>query len=521
MTASRTAAPLLAFVAGLACVLGAWVFAAPETAGPDEPSHYVKAVALARGDVLGKPYTLKETRRIFTVRQAEQAVRSAREFTVPKGLGYASSFPCHAFKAQQKATCLRRDQAVRAPKGQSAGSGAYPPPHYLTPGLASLLATDRLSGVFLTRSAAALVCLALLAAAAWALYDRRRPALSLLAPALSITPMVMFLDATLSPSGTEVSASIAFLALLLRLSRETQPRLMMWTLAAIAGFVLALSRPEGLLFVAWNLLLAVWLAGPRRSLSLARLQPGGALQLAAGAGGGSLLALVWVRAVDLSAPISLSRAVEIAAGLPPQLPFIIQQEIGVFGWQDTFMPDSAYWLWLGMIVGVTGWALWRAAGRQRLLLAFTAVMTVGLVFLLGALIIDQYGFGMQGRYALPGAVALPLIAGEILLRRGPGGRERLVGLLASAMLALVAILHVIGFWSTARRYAIGADGPWYFFDLNRWSPPIGGWKPWFALLFLGALLLLVSAALGARRTADKPGPGAGGPVREDATAQPV
>ena len=418
----RLPAPVAVFTAAIACIVGAWALAGPETSGPDEPSHYVKALALSEGEWLGDPFSLEELQLYYSPLQAQQARRSNRLFDVPPGRAYRNAFPCHAFKAQVSASCLDADLEEGTSSLVGSGAGAYQPLHYLLPAVLSRLGTDRIDKVRLMRAGAALICVLLIGIAAWASHDRRRPALSLLGVALATTPMLLFLSGSFSPSGTEASASLAFVALLLRAVREEPAATPWWILAGVAGFVLALSRPEGCLFVAWGFVLAVGSVGPRRALAVVRLRRWGAGWLLLGAGGGTALSLAWSVAVGLSGPISIDRAVEVMGALRPAMRGLIQQQVGVFGWQDTYMPGWAYWTWVLLVLGLGGAALWRGARRERVLVAFTGIMSVALIFPLAGFIIDQYGFGMQGRYVLPASVGLPLVCAEVLRRRGPGRR---------------------------------------------------------------------------------------------------
>ena len=104
------------------------------------------------------------------------------------------------------------------------------------------------------------------------------------------------------------------------------------------------------------------------------------------------------------------------------------------------------------------------------------------------------GYGVQGRYVLPFAIAVPLLAGEIVFRHRdrlePLNTRRLLGWLA----AIAAVVQAIAWFSNARRYAIGVDGSWWFLGRAEWSPPLGWW-PWAVLACIGSILLFLAGAL--------------------------
>jgi hypothetical protein len=124
--------------------------------------------------------------------------------------------------------------------------------------------------------------------------------------------------------------------------------------------------------------------------------------------------------------------------------------------------------------------------------ATVAAVLVPVVFYAG--LYRHTGFGMQGRYFLPVAVAIPLLAGELIRR----GRDRIghrpVLPLTVAIAATTAVIHVGSWYLAARRAAVGLDGPLWFAGRSEWSPPLG-WSPWAALAVAGAALLVLTPLL--------------------------
>ena len=101
------------------------------------------------------------------------------------------------------------------------------------------------------------------------------------------------------------------------------------------------------------------------------------------------------------------------------------------------------------------------------------------------------GYGIQGRYVLPMSIAVPLVAGEILVRQ----RNRVDALGAGGIFVPFAVamagLQLVAWWANAHRFAVGLGGPRWFFDTAQWVPP-GGWWLWLGVAAAGALVLVAA-----------------------------
>jgi hypothetical protein len=116
------------------------------------------------------------------------------------------------------------------------------------------------------------------------------------------------------------------------------------------------------------------------------------------------------------------------------------------------------------------------------------------------ILIRPTGFGMLGRYGFPAIVLAVLLAADVLRARWataawrPAGDWRLVPtVVCVALPAVMACLHLLGWWLNARRYAVGMNGPLGFLADPAWEPA-HGWAPWLALAVAGSLLLAASLA---------------------------
>jgi hypothetical protein len=466
----------------------AWIFGNPAGAAPDEPAHFIKALAVADGKPEGRrvavPASPSDSRPLTWTK------RTSRSVVVPSGLSPAG-LPCNAFHPELSAGCQRNAGVSTRPTVELTNLGTANPSTYLLPGVLARAADTPVTAVLLARLGAALVPLALLAVAIALLWDGRARGLSLVGLIVAVTPMTIFLASTVGSSGAEITAGICFFSALLRLGREPSAPSWVWVALGSSGVVLASSRSLGPAWVGLLLAAAVCAHGARPSWRVVR--------------SGALWAAISQAAVMVA--IGLNVAWELAVqphgtaigtlgSLLPvvfdEIPTDLRQMVGVFGWLDTTMPEIAYSCWLAMTAALVLPAFWVGSRRERgLLLAILAgavLVTTGVAAFNRAMT----GFPMQGRYVLPVTVAVPLFAGEILVRN----RRRLAPLMVRSMTALpllAAGVQGLGWYANARRSAIGVDGPRLFFSQSEWNPA-GGWYLWCGVVVL-AMGLLASFAI--------------------------
>jgi hypothetical protein len=91
---------------------------------------------------------------------------------------------------------------------------------------------------------------------------------------------------------------------------------------------------------------------------------------------------------------------------------------------------------------------------------------------------------------------VPLLAGEILVRR----HDRLRALDAEHLCFPFAVgagfVQLLAWWTNAWRFAVGMRGPRWFLASAEWSPPLGWWL-WLVLAVAGVGLLIASPLLDA------------------------
>lgn len=491
------AGPVLLLL-GLVLSTLAWIFGNPPTAAPDEPSHYFKAVAAGRGELVGVPGPFPFMAEAFTPAQRRQLDTTFRAFHIPSPLRFQGNLSCVAFQPHRTAGCLRDDRPEFAADPSPSIVGAYQPFVYLPAGVLTRWGQDRTAALWLARLGSAALSLGLLATAIKLVWhgDPVQRRFRLIGLVLAITPMVVFLISAIGSTGPEITASIAFTAGELRLM-EGRSRAV-WLATGLAGMLLAVSRPLGPLWIAVIGALPIALLGWRRSWQLVR-DSGGHAWLALGLVVTGLSANVaWGLALGLDTPVRWTGIDNAVGAVAARFGDILRQTIGVFGWQDTPMPQPAYAVWLILTSGLLLAGLVSGQRRQRLVL-LTAVAAAGLVTLVVGALVEQNSLGMQGRYVLPVAVTLPLLAAELLARRSIVVFRLARQAVLLGALAAVAV-HLLAWLTNARRYAVAINGPVWFFPQSQWAPP-GGWWPWIGLA-VAAALVNVAAAFSVYRARD-------------------
>ena len=492
--------PARLLVAGYSLLVLAWVFSNPPGAAPDEPSNYIKTVAIGSGQLLGRPGNYPEaTGAAFglTGPQLARASLSTRWVQIPFRL-VPAGFACNAFRPALSAGCLRGGLPQATSTDQPTYAGTYQPFVYLPSGLLTLFANDARTALILARLGIALLCLGLIGLASWLLVRGGRNPLALSGLVVAATPMVVFSSASVSASGPEICAGLCFFAVVLRIAQPNRIDRWDWSALAFSGSVLALSRPLGAFWVALGGLTLTLVIGPPsvwrrlRSGGIAALVALGIVTLAAGAGFG------WEAAFEPHRSASLSEAVAFLPAALASFSQTLRGEIGIFGWLDTDLPALAYSAWYILVLSLVAIAAALGSWRDRLVLLSLVVLSVVVTVVLAAAFVLPLGFGLQGRHVLALTVAVPLFAGEILYRRAGRLRRIAAGHWFVAFAALAAAVQAVGWFANARRYAVGVNGPVDFISNAQWTPPLGWW-PWMAVAGAGCLALLAAgiAALAA------------------------
>ena len=473
----------------------AWTFASPPGTHPDADAHYTRAIALSRGQLIGRPYNgppLDPSR--FRLGQA-------RVFRVPAGLAAPSSFDCDAGNLDYPSICAYVPPDVHGITSQVSVEGTNSPLGYLLPALLMTLAKGP-NGAELIGSIVSLVTsLVLLGTAAALLWSRRPPLSPLIGYVLAVTPMVMFLSGALGPDGLELTASICFIAGLLRLTRdESAPA---WTIVAtaIAAFVLSLARPLGFGWVALDLVSWALMFARRETLRTVTSRMAGRIGLAVTAAG-VLFALGWESVFRLHPYGGFGNALSLVPGVFDLVPQYFADFVGRFGSSDTPLPQPLVEPWIACVIVVVGVAIAVGTRRERAgmvaMLVFSVIGVVGYAAAFDSLTGGGLPFA-QARHILPLVLMVPLFAGEIISRRA----DRLGGFkpkrLFVSCAVVAAVVNVGAIYYDARRYAVGNKGSLLYFlpNASAWAPK-GQWIPVLLAALIGGILIVLAAVLDTR-----------------------
>jgi hypothetical protein len=445
-------------------------------AAPDEASHYLRALTITNGHILGPKVPYPPVAGV-TPTQMAWADRDTRAVLVPARLS-PPNVHCLDGKPDRTGSCL-----------EATPNGNFPPLAYLLPAVALSASNQSSTGLWLTRVASALPSLALLVLALVLLWSGT--GWSLVGLLAATTPMVLFSSSVLNSSGVEITACLAFAAAVLRITRRpSSVPGWVWVALAVTGAIAILSWPLGLVFVLGDLVLFAALLGRQGAAELIsqsrrRVIVSGIVLVCAG-----VLSLIYSHFSGLGADkVGISPFWSSLHGGLDQLRWVLRDAVGTFGALTVSLPLTAYRVWWLLVLALLVGALWLGALRDRLILIAVTVLALLFPVLFYAWFDRFTGFGVQGREVLPPLMLIPLVAGEIIYRRRSRlARSRSASWILTGVVALIAVFQAYAWWYNARA-AAEAPGTLRFYAHAHWSPPLG-WIPWIILAALGTLLLL-------------------------------
>jgi hypothetical protein len=449
----------------------AWALASPLTSVPDEPAHMVKAAATVRGQIHGTPVT------VATHSWDQTHLLPMTGYRLPSA--YAELINLHE--------CYFADAGVPASCAKSPGSrpgvalagttaGANNPLYYWAVGWPSLLSGGPL-GMYAMRLVSAALCAAMLASAVVTAFQwsrrRRYPLAAVLAAA---TPMVLFLNGSVNPNSLEASSAILLWAAVLSLLTDPPPELVprLLTRAGLATLTLVSVRQLG---PAWALVIIACavLAGQRGALRTVLRRPAVWLWSAAvatvGLGSFAWTAKFSVLGSTASTFPSLTFSVAAKHTFGASVDYL-RQQVGFFGWLDVRPPYHLEELWFLPVLALVAAACAVATIREVAAVVLLGLAVIAIPVLAQGRQAQTLGYIWQGRYLLAVAVGLPLLAAAILTKREP--RQTWLGQavrrLPLAITASTLLLGFLMFYTTLRRYMVGAHGSWIPLHPS-WSPP--------------------------------------------------
>ncbi len=445
-------------------VITLWSGAVPMFGTPDEPAHMVRAAGIVRGQLAG-----------------DRGDDNQMYFDVPAILG--DGIPCYSFKPEQSADCL----SVPADKDEQkviSTAGSNPPLFHVVTGLPTLLTSGLLS-LYLMRTANAVMCAGLLTAALQNIAFLKRPGPVAFGMAVSLTPMVLFLSGPLNSSGVAATSGLAIWTAVLVLLDDESPRRISRSAAAFAipFCVLLLSRRDGLLWGAAIVLIVLIVTPWPRMKNILQIRTiwvwSAIISLVAGTQSllwGNQNASGFASAGEASGGGSAKSAFDVEINY-------LYEAIGHLGWLDTRLPPIVYLGWAFAIFGMFFGAIAVGSRRNVLAVVGAVVLVIGLTLYIGSVRFPYF----QGRYYLPFAVGIPLLAGHTIASAGYHHVPRRV---LAIGLGWLFLLHQLAFAQLLRRYSVGSSGPWNFVFAHRWSPTPGPIWTFLLAYFIASIAML-------------------------------
>jgi hypothetical protein len=476
-------APVLAFIA-----LGAWAYASPIGAGPDDDYHVVSIWCAGGGSAECQPGSEPHTREV--------------DPTLP-------NIACYAQYQERSGACQttlfeKRDgRMIETARGNFVGE--YPPVYYAVMHLftssdiqASALAMRLFNAALFVALATALV----------ALLPLSRRGTLLWGWLVALVPLGMFIIPSNNPSGWAVTGvGTAFLAMLGWLETTGRRRWALGTLYLLAVVMAAGARGDAAVYAVGATVTAAiigysgarpwwrdaWLPAVGMVIAVVFFATAGQSGVASSgftSGGGD--ASLPAGEDGVAAPLS---GLALAAFNLLSLPFLWTGVWGTWGlgWLDTAMPAIVPWAAGAAVIVVAFAGLGRMNWRK-------AISVTGVLLVLVALPVyvltaggDKVGANLQPRYLLP-LITLFLLV--LLTEPSVRSQLRFTRLQTFAVLGALAIANFVALHVNIRRYVTGADqqGPnldsgaeWWWSGL-----PLGPTAVWIigALAYGGVLALL-------------------------------
>ncbi len=421
-------------------------------ASPDEPSHVVKAAAVARGQwsgVLGPEPTDRSR------------PGAATTVVLPSDYAAVVSLPnCLAFHPETSADCQQDVAPAHGTAPVETFAGQYPPLYYLLVGWPSLFLGAEAS-IYAMRLVSALLTAVLVTWGAFRLVREGRR-LALWGVLVAVTPMTLFLGGTVNPQGLEVAAGFSFFAACLALATSARgPSTAAMVQAAVSGALLVNVRTSSPLWAVAIVAAALLVARPGRWREVVRHAAARWVAVVAAVAGAAAVAWVAFHGAIVTGgglyPEYASPLRTIVAVVEQWSAYLINM-VGDFGWLDTPSPAATLLAW-----AVAGGALLllslalpgRRRGRTGLALLVLAVAAAPVVLQVPTA--SDVGLIWQGRYALPLAVGVPLVSAQLLGTDRPDVLWRWYRTLR-IVVPVILVGHVAAFLTASHRYAEGSTG---------------------------------------------------------------
>ncbi len=443
-------------------VMGAsWAVASPLLSGSDEGAHAIKAAAVVRGELRGA--NTGPRGRPWLVHVPGTFARAQVPFTL-----------CYLYRTEAAGSCGFSVGGPTSIEQVNTQFGGYPPLYYLAVGLPSLAAPSAL-GLYLMRLVSVAITSAFLASALVSAFSWRRSRLLVLGTAIAIVPTVIYVGAVLNDSGLEISPAICLWVSLLVFVLDPPPdgarRLL--TRAGVSAGALVLARPLSPLWLAVIAGAVLALASRERVAALVRRRDVQAWTAAVAVCTG--LSVLWTTSVGVAVvgrrcPGTCTSGF-VTGYMLSHTDTYVRQMTGLFSYNNVSAPLFTFVLWWTLVAALALVAIVVSLRRQIVVLVSLTAATIFVPVVIQVVEANAYGILWQGRYSLPLATGIPLLAAFIIGRRSPDLEWRHRGLVTIAI-AAVAVGHA-GAFIWCLRHFMWDRGQWSFLH-SQWEPPVPG-----------------------------------------------
>ena len=454
--------------AGFLLIAAGWALVTPINEFPDEVDHVFRAASVVRGEVF--PHIGSYTHGTGSIAP------------VPVGLYNESlRYSCDR-RLTQDSLCEADRPDLPASEVVATSEGRRFPLYYALVGWPSLAFPNR-TGWLLMRLVSASLCSAFLASAAFVLLSmRRRPLVLAAGLFVALTPLALNLAGAVNPSGLEIASATCFWAVVLAMVHGTSSRSprQLVILGALSAVVLATCRETGCLFIVLAVVMSYLSAGSterdrfdRSASAWILLVSGGAATIAVAAWSVVFHSYV-VFATPPTGGTGFVTALRAGVGHTGKL---LQEMIGYLGYLTVPTPSVTQVCWALAFLVIVGLAV--ASGRRvGITVAIGCVLVIAIPLAAHILTYSRSGLGSwQGRYTLPLAVGLPLLA--VAPSRPRPAEWNLVAIPAVAVLLL----------AVSGQFALFNDAWLHVAHPKRWYIPVGD-----VLVASGAVVLLATVA---------------------------
>lgn len=426
--------PAAWLAAGIFVVQVAWIFAVPAFGGIDEIDHAYRAASVAEG------YWAPDIR--------EAANGRGSLIRVPDDIVRAARDRCEALPYMEPDNCRPVSEPDR--RGNvlvASASSRYNPAFYWLVGTVAQ-PFEGSAALYAMRATTAVLCTTLILGALWVSVSFGRSLWPTVGVLSVLTPVFLYATSVAAPNGVQMSAALVLWccgSALLGPNARGRELPLLGLLAAAVPLVVA-THTTGPLWAGLSFGVLALLS-PREWVDLWHRRRGAVSSLLAWLAFTTLLSSVWT----LTAQPNLHGDSGDFKGLTA--PDVLQamvlwifQSIGALPFRNEWMPPVVFAISLVTFsIFVIGAAI-HARARERLAIGIVVVLSFAVPVVLTLISFERLGLVWQGRYTLPFAVGLAVVAASVLDRHASElGRLRVlipvivIGFALAQTISLIAV----------------------------------------------------------------------------------